>query len=177
QDEQNGVIALPAKIEGTPNNVTVAESWLPFGIPFVVVAGLVLANVATNKDAIIPTFKRIVRNVRRKDLSLDLVDTVTKMKRICHAVSLTADNYSRRKFERDTALVQPTMDRLAGAEQLKNAGAGVQNLLDAILGRGHSGTIGDYIGIVIPTDESYLNRGSPLFELRQKWWTEIFSVG
>ena len=37
-----GVIALPDKIEGKPNNVTLAESWLPYGIPFVVIAGLVL---------------------------------------------------------------------------------------------------------------------------------------
>ena len=69
------------------------------------------------------------------------------------------------------------MDRLAGTEQLKNAGAGVQNLLDAILERRHSGTIGDYIGVAIPTNDSYLNRGSPLYELRQGWWTEIFNLG
>ena len=133
--------------------------------------------MATNRDAIIPTFKRIVRNVRREDLSLDLVDSVTKMRKICHAISLTADNYSRRRFERDTCLVQPVMDRLAETEQLKNAGAGLQNLLDAILDRRHSGTIGDYIGVAIPTNDSYLNRGSPLYELRQGWWTEIFNLG
>ena len=33
QDEQNGVIVLPAKIEGQPNHVTIAESWLPYGDP------------------------------------------------------------------------------------------------------------------------------------------------
>lgn len=168
---------LPEKIEGTPNHVTLAESWLPYGIPFVVIAGLVLANVATNKDAIIPTFKRIVRLVRREDMSLELVDTVTKMKKICHAISLTADNYSRRMFERDTCMVQPVMDRLAGAEQLKNAGAGLQNLLDAIQSRRHSGTIGDYIGVSIPTNDSYLNTGAPVYNLRQGWWAEIFNLG
>ena len=44
KDEQNGAIVLPAKIEGTPNNVTLGESWLPYGIPFVVIAGLVLSK-------------------------------------------------------------------------------------------------------------------------------------
>ena len=69
QDEQNGVIVLPEKIEGKPNHVTVAESWLPYGIPFVVVTGLVLSNVVTNKEAIIPTFKRMMKNIRREDMS------------------------------------------------------------------------------------------------------------
>ena len=110
-------------------------------------------------------------------MSLELVETVTKMKKICHAISLAADNYSRRRFERDTCAVQPVMDRLAGTEQLQNAGAGLQNLLDAILSRRHSGPIGDYIGIAIPTNDSYLNRGSPLYNLRQGWWTEIFNLG
>jgi len=72
QDEQNGVIVLPEKIEGKPNHVTVAESWLPYGIPFVVIIGLVLSNVVTNKEAIIPTFKRMMKNIRREDMSLDL---------------------------------------------------------------------------------------------------------
>ena len=69
------------------------------------------------------------------------------------------------------------MERLAGTEQLKNAGAGMHNLFDAIAARGMSGTIGDYIGAPIPTDNSYLNRGSPLYNLRQGRWTEIFNLG
>ena len=104
KDEQNGVIALPDKIEGKPNNVTLAESWLPYGIPFVVIAGLVLSNVVTNKEAKIPTFKRIVRNVRREDMSLDLMETLDRMKRICHGISVAAGNYTRRMFEKDTCL-------------------------------------------------------------------------
>ena len=177
KDEQNGVIVLPEKIEGKPNNVTLAESWLPYGIPFVVVTGLVLSNVVTNKEAIIPTFKRMMKNVRREDMSLDLEEALNRMKRICHGVSLAADNYTRRLFERDTCLVQPVMERLAGTEQLKNAGVGMQNLFDAIKARGISGTIGEYIGVPIPTDSSYLNRGSPVYNLRQGWWTEIFNLG
>ena len=49
EDEQNGVIVLPAKIEGQPNHMTIAESWVPFGIPFAIIIGLVLSNVVTNK--------------------------------------------------------------------------------------------------------------------------------
>jgi len=177
KNEQNGVIALPEKIEGKPNNVTLAESRLPFGIPFIVVTGLVLSNVVTNKEAIIPTFKRMMKNIRREDMSLDLEEALNRMKRICHGVSLTADNYTRRLFERDTCLVQPVMERLAGTEQLKNAGAGMQNLFDAITARGISGTIGEYIGVPTPTDSSYLNRASPVYNLRQGWWTEIFNLG
>ena len=37
--------------------------------------------------------------------------------------------------------------------------------------------MGDYIGISYTTDDSYLNRGSPLYTLRQGWWTEIFNLG
>ena len=177
QDEQNGVIVLPAKIEGQPNHVTIAESWLPYGIPFAVVLGLVLSNVVTNKEAIIPTFKRMMKNVRKEDMSLDLEEALGRLRRICHGVSLAADNYTQRLFDRDTCLVQPVMERLAGTEQLKYAGAGVHNLYDAIYARGMSGTIGDYIGVQIPTDRSYLNRGSPLYTLRQGWWTEIFNLG
>ena len=177
QDEQNGVIVLPAKIEGQPNHVTIAESWLPYGVPFAVVLGLVLSNVVTNKEAIIPTFKRMMKNVRKEDMSLDLEEALGRLRRICHGVSLAADNYTQRLFDRDTCLVQPVMERLAGTEQLKYAGAGVHNLYDAISARGMSGTIGDYIGVQIPTDRSYLNRGSPLYTLRQGWWTEIFNLG
>ena len=177
QDEQNGVIVLPPKIEGQPNHMTIAESWLPYGIPFAVVLGLVLSNVVTNKEAIIPTFKRMMKNVRKEDMSLDLEEALGRLRRICHGVSLAADNYTQRLFDRDTCLVQPVMERLAGTEQLKYAGAGVHNLYDAISARGMSGTIGDYIGVQIPTDRSYLNRGSPLYTLRQGWWTEIFNLG
>ena len=177
QDEQNGVIVLPVKIEGQPNHVTIAESWLPYGIPFAVVIGLVLSNAVTNKETIIPTFKRMMKNIRKEDMSLDLEEALGRLRRICHGVSLAADNFTRRLFDRDTCLVQPVMERLAGTEQLKNAGAGMHNLYDAIAARGMSGTIGDYIGVPIPTDRSYLNRGSPLYSLRQGWWTEIFNLG
>ena len=88
QDEQNGVIVLPAKIEGQPNHVTIAESWLPYGVPFAVVLGLVLSNVVTNKEAIIPTFKRMMKNVRKEDMSLDLEEALGRLRRICHGVSL-----------------------------------------------------------------------------------------
>lgn len=63
QDEQKGSIMLPAKFGSTSTSVTLAESWLPYGVPFVFVAGLILGEVATDKDAIIPLFKRmIIRN-------------------------------------------------------------------------------------------------------------------
>ena len=140
EDEQNGVIVLPAKIEGQPNHMTIAESWVPFGIPFAVI-GLVLSNVVTNKETIIPTFKRMMKNIRKEDMSLDLEEALGRLKRICHGISLAADNYTQRLHERDTCLVRPVMERLAGTEQLKYAGAGMQNLFDAILARGMSGTI------------------------------------
>ena len=144
QDEQNGVIVLPAKIEGQPNHVTIAESWLPYGIPFAVVLGLALSNVVTNKEAIIPTFKRMMKNVRKEDMSLDLEEALGRLRRICHGVSLAADNYTQRLFDRDTCLVQPVMERLAGTEQLKYAGAGVQ--------RGLSETFGSWcFYVVVPS--------------------------
>lgn len=99
------------------------------------------------------------------------------MRRIRQAIRVTADNFIRRGCVDDNYAIQPILDRLAGAEQLNNAGPGLQNLLVAIQNSRSAGTIGDYVGIAYATDDSYLNRGSPLYTLRQAWWTEIFNLG
>lgn len=114
--------------------------------------GLILGEVATDKDAIIPVFKRMIRNVRREDMALNLEAAVTKMRRICQAIFVAADNYIGRGCVNDNYAIQPILDRLAGAQQLNNAGPGLQNLLAAIQSSRYAGTICDYIGVAYAAD-------------------------
>lgn len=62
-------IVLPARFGGGTVNVTLAESWAAFGISIVLLS-LGLGEVATNKDAILPVFKRLMRLIRDESLSL-----------------------------------------------------------------------------------------------------------
>lgn len=54
------------------------------------------------------------------------------MRKVCQALTLVVDNYVGRGCINDNCTVKPILGRLAGVEQLKNAGPGLQNLLDAI---------------------------------------------
>ena len=177
ESEQSGRVVLPAKIGSAIASISSAENWITFGVPMVLIAGLIIGEVTTNKDMIIPTFKRVIRNIRMEDMSLNLEEAVTKMRKICQAITLVVDNYLKRECTNDVCVVQPILDRLADAQQLSNAGPGLQNLLDAIRSRSHPETIGDFIGVNYAANDTYLNQRSPLYTLRQAWWLEIFNLG
>lgn len=133
EDEQDGRIILPAKIGSAQASISSAENWIPFGVPFVLLAGLIIGEVTTDRNAIIPTFKRVIRNVRMEEyVSESIEDAVVKMRKVCQALTLVVDNYVGRGCINDNCTVKPILGRLAGVEQLKNAGPGLQNLLDAI---------------------------------------------
>ncbi len=129
------------------------------------------------KDAIISSFKRIVRLARSEDMTLDLNESVIRLRRLCQAVCVATDTFLGRGGTQDLYSIRPILDRLSTAQQLCDAGPGLQNLVDAIRSRRFTGTIGDLVGVEATPQRSYLGRDAPLYRLRTPEWYRIFNHG
>ena len=147
EEEGKGNITLPTRFGDGVTSPSLVENWASFGIPLVLLLGIRLGEVATEKDAIIPSFKRIVSLTRSEDMALDLNESVIKLRRLCQAVCVATETFLGRGATRDLYSIRPILDRLSTAQQLRDSGPGLRNLVDAIKSRRFAGTIEDLVGV------------------------------
>ena len=177
EEEGRGNITLPARFGDGVTSPSLVENWAALGIPLVFLLGMRLGEVATDKDAILPSFKRIVRLARDEDMSLDLNESVVKSRRICQAICVATETFIGRGGTQDLYSMGPILNRLSTAQQMRDSGPGLQNLLDVIKSRRLTGTIGDLVGVESTPQRSYLDRDAPLYRLRTPEWYQIFNHG
>ena len=177
EEEGKGNITLPTRFGDGVTSPSLVESWATFGIPLVLLLGIRLGEVATEKDAIISSFKRIIRLARNEDMTLDLNESVIKLRRLCQAICVATETFLGRGGTQDLYSIRPILDRLSTAQQLRDSGPGLQNLVDAIKSRRFTGTIGDLVGVEATPQRSYLDKDAPLYRLRTPEWYQIFNHG
>ena len=177
EEEGRGNITLPTRFGDGVTSPSLVESWATLGIPLVLLLGIRLGEVATEKDAIISSFKRIVRLARNEDMTLDLNESVVKLRRICQAICVATETFLGRGETQDLYSIRPILSRLSTAQQLRDSGPGLQNLVDAVKSRRLTGTIGDLVGVEATPQRSYLDRDAPLYRLRTPERYQIFNHG
>ena len=175
EEEKRGNIILPTRFGDGASSPDLVERWASLGIPLVLLIGIRLGEVATDKDAVISSFKRIVKIARSQDMSLELRASTDKIRRICQAASVATEAFIGRGETQDLYSLKPILDKLSTARHLRDSGPGLQNLFDAIKSKGLGGTIGELVGVESP--QSYLNRDAPLYRLRRPEWYQIFNHG
>ena len=122
EEEGRGNITLPTRFGHGVTSPSLVESWAALGIPLVFLLGMRLGEIATEKDAIIPSFKRIIRLARSEDMSLDLNDAVVKSRRICQAICVATETFVGRGETQDLYTMKPILNRLSTAQQLRESG-------------------------------------------------------
>ena len=156
EEETRGNITLPARFGDGASSPDLVERWASLGIPLVLLIGVRLGEVATDKDAVISSFKRIVKIARSQDMSLELRASTDKMRRICQAASVATEAFVGRGATQDLYSLKPILDKLSTARHLRDSGPGLQNLVDAIKIKGLGGTLGELVGVESP--QSYLDQ-------------------
>ena len=125
-DEDQGRLTLPPRFGEGIAATSLVEGWSAYGIPIVVLTGLALGEVSTDKDRLIPVFRAVVRLVRISDMDLDFKETAFKMRRLCQAICVATEQYTERGGENDVHSMGPTLARLATAQALRAGGPGIE---------------------------------------------------
>ena len=172
-DENQGKIQLPARFGDGITGIALVEGWSAFGIPRTVLAGLVLGEVATEKERLLNTFKTVVRLVKHGDMDLDLYDASLKLRKICQAVCVGAVQYVERDKSNDIHSMGPIMQRLATAQALTDGGPGVQNLVALIEEKKLKVSLGTLVGVATPSANQLQN--APFYRCRNPWWYQFFN--
>ena len=91
-------------------------------------------------------FRRAIALISDDDLSLNLVETVVKIRKVGQQISLVTDNFVRRKLDRPTKEedmhnVDPILKIMASAKRLHDLGPACQNLLVLVNKKGYTGTL------------------------------------
>ena len=147
ESERQGRIDLPSRYEeDKPRNITLLERWVQFGIPVLLVMGLSMSEVVTDDALLWIIFRRAIALVSDDDLSLPLVETVVKIRKVGQQISLVTDNFVRRKLdkptkEEDMHNVDPILRIMASAKHLHDIGPACQNLLALVNQKGYTGTL------------------------------------
>ena len=181
ESERQGRIVLPSRYEeDNPRNITLLERWVQFGIPILLVMGLSMSEVVTDETLLWIIFRRAIALISNDDLSLTLVETVVKIRKVGQQISLVTDNFVRRKLdkptkEEDMHNVDPILRIMASAKRLHDLGPACQNLLVLVNKKGYTGTLRDLIGLEGAPRGSFPSRDCPMYRLRRQSWVDIFN--
>ena len=181
ESERQGRIDLPSRYEeDKPRNITLLERWVQFGIPILLVMGLSMSEVVTDDALLWIIFRRAIALVSDDDLSLPLVETVVKIRKVGQQISLVTDNFVRRKLdkptkEEDMHNVDPILRIMASAKHLHDIGPACQNLLALVNQKGYTGTLRELIGLEGAPRGTFASRDCPMYRLRRQKWVDIFN--
>ena len=181
ESERQGRIDLPSRYEeDKPRNITLLERWVQFGIPVLLVMGLSMSEVVTDDALLWIIFRRAIALVSDDDLSLPLVETVVKIRKVGQQISLVTDNFVRRKLdkptkEEDMHNVDPILRIMASAKHLHDIGPACQNLLALVNQKGYTGTLRELIGLEGAPRGTFASRDCPMYRLRRQKWVDIFN--
>ena len=155
EEERQGRIALPPKYGDQHRDVTLIERWVQFGIPILLILGLSMSEVVTDK-------------------------TVVKIRKLGQPITLVADNFVRRNLvkptkEEDMRNVDPILRILASAKHLRDFGPACQNLKDFVDEKRFTGTVRDLVALEGPPRGTFNNRNCPMYQLRRQRWIDIFN--
>ena len=181
ESERQGRITLPPRYEeDKPRNITLLERWVQFGIPILLVMGLSLSEVVIDEALLWIIFRRAIALISDDDLSLNLVETVVKIRKVGQQISLVTDTFVRRKLDRPTKEedmhnVDPILKIMASAKRLHDLGPACQNLLDLVNKKGYTGTLRELIALEGAPRGTFPSRDCPMYRLRRQKWVDIFN--
>ena len=181
ESERQGRIVLPSRYEeDKPRNITLLERWVQFGIPILLVMGLSMSEVVTDETLLWIIFRRAIALISDDDLSLPLIETVVKIRKVGQQISLVTDNFVRRKLdkptkEEDMHNVDPILRIMASAKHLHDLGPACQNLLALVNKKGFTGTLRELIGLEGAPRGTFASRDCPMYRLRRQKWVDIFN--
>ena len=181
ESERQGRIVLPSRYEeDKPRNITLLDRWVQFGIPILLVMGLSMSEVVTDETLLWIIFRRAIALISDDDLSLPLIETVVKIRKVGQQISLVTDNFVRRKLdkptkEEDMHNVDPILRIMASAKHLHDLGPACQNLLALVNKKGFTGTLRELIGLEGAPRGTFPSRDCPMYRLRRQKWVDIFN--
>ena len=181
ESERQGRIVLPSRYEeDKPRNITLLERWVQFGIPILLVMGLSMSEVVTDETLLWIIFRRAIALISDDDLSLPLIETVVKIRKVGQQIFLVTDNFIRRKLdkptkEEDMHNVDPILRIMASAKHLRDLGPACQNLLALVNKKGFTGTLRELIGLEGAPRGTFPSRDCPMYRLRRQKWVDIFN--
>ena len=181
ESERQGKIVLPSRYEeDKPRNITLLERWVQFGIPILLVMGLSMSEVVTDESLLWIIFRRAIALISDDDLTLPLIETVVKIRKVGQQISLVTDNFVRRKLdkpmkEEDMHNVDPILRIMASAKHLHDIGPACQNLLALVNKKGFTGTLRELIGLEGAPRGTFASRDCPMYRLRRQKWVDIFN--